>query len=80
MHLTARYFDETQALQAIDGQPYVFVEQSHGKFELRPVERGSDLEGLVEITRGLDGSENVVVDGGFILKSEYLKEQMGTND
>jgi membrane fusion protein, heavy metal efflux system len=69
-----------RALQAIDGQPYVFVEQSRGKFEMRPVERGSDLEALVEITRGLEGSENVVVEGGFILKSEYLKDQMGTND
>jgi membrane fusion protein, heavy metal efflux system len=69
-----------RAVQTVDGQPFVFVEREHGKFEMRPVERGSDLEGQVEITRGLEGSENIVVDGGFILKSEYLKDQMGTND
>jgi cobalt-zinc-cadmium efflux system membrane fusion protein len=68
------------ALQIIDGQPYVFLEKEKSKYELRPVERGSDLDGEVEIIRGLKGDENVVVDGGFILKSELLKEQMGTND
>ncbi len=68
------------ALQIIDGQPYLFLEKEKGKFELRPVERGSDLDADVEIARGLKGDENVVVDGGFILKSELLKEQMGTND
>jgi membrane fusion protein, heavy metal efflux system len=68
------------ALQIIDGQPYLFLEKEKGKFELRPVERGSDLDAEVEIARGLKGDENVVVDGGFILKSELLKEQMGTND
>lgn len=68
------------AIQAIDGQPFVFVQREPGKFEMRGVERGADLEGEVEITRGLVGDETVVTDGTFVLKSEALKAQMGAND
>ena len=68
------------AVQTVDGQPFVFVEHTPGKYEMRPVERGSEIEGDVEITRGLRGDETVVVDGSFILKSEALKSQMGAND
>ena len=68
------------AMQAIDGLPYVFVELEKGKYELRPVERGADLDDGVEIVRGLNGQETVVVEGTFLLKSEVLREQMGAND
>ena len=68
------------AIQTIDGQPFVFVEKSKGKYDMRAVERGADVEGDVEILRGLAGGEPVVVDGSFILKSEILREQMGSND
>lgn len=68
------------AVQSIEGQPYVFVEKQHGHFELRPVMLGSEIEEHVEIVRGLDGSENVVTDGSFLVKSELLREQMGSND
>ena len=53
------------AIQAIDGQPFVFVEKEKGKYELR---------------RGVADGEPVVIDGAFILKSEALKSQMGAND
>jgi len=68
------------ALQTIDGQPFVFVELGAGKFELRAVERGVDLEQGVEIKQGLTGDETIVTDGSFILKSEVLRSQMGSND
>lgn len=68
------------AVQTIEGQPYVFVERSHGNFELRPVMLGSEIDDQVEIVRGLEGSENLVTDGSFLVKSEYLREQMGSND
>ncbi len=68
------------AIQTIDGQPFVFVEKSKGKYDMRAVERGADIEGDVEVLRGLAGGEPVVVDGSFILKSEILREQMGSND
>jgi cobalt-zinc-cadmium efflux system membrane fusion protein len=69
------------AIQTVDGQPYVFVERAPGKYELRPIERGADLDGSeVEIARGVGPNDTVVVDGAFILKSELLKSQMGSND
>jgi membrane fusion protein, heavy metal efflux system len=68
------------ALQTIDGLPYVFVEVSKGKFDARPIERGVEVEGEIEVLHGLEGNESVVVEGAFILKSEYLRAQMGSND
>ncbi|MEO7096474.1 MAG: efflux RND transporter periplasmic adaptor subunit, partial [Polyangiales bacterium] len=68
------------ALQTIDGLPYVFVEVGKGKFDARPIERGVEVEGEVEVLHGLEGNELVVVEGAFILKSEYLRAQMGSND
>lgn len=68
------------ALQTIDGQPFVFVELSGGKYQLRAVERGADLESGVEIKQGLLGDESIVTEGTFILKSEVLRAQMGSND
>ncbi len=68
------------AIQTIDGQPFVFIQHEPGKYEMRPVERGAELDDDVEILRGLDAKEIVVVDGSFILKSEALKAQMGAND
>jgi cobalt-zinc-cadmium efflux system membrane fusion protein len=69
------------AIQTIDGQPYVFLEHAPGKYELRPVERGADLDGAeVEIVRGVGPNDTVVAAGAFILKSELLKSQMGSND
>lgn len=68
------------AIQTIDGAPFVFVEKAKGKFEMRAVERGQDLAARVEILRGLLAGEPVVSEGSFILKSEVLREQMGSND
>jgi cobalt-zinc-cadmium efflux system membrane fusion protein len=68
------------ALQTIDGQPFVFVDLGSGKFQLRAVERGADLENGVEIKQGLNGDESIVTEGSFVLKSEVLRAQMGSND
>ncbi len=68
------------AVTLIDGQPFVFVEKKPGSYELRAIERGEEVEGQVEVTRGLAPNEPVVTEGTFVLKSELLKEQMGKND
>lgn len=68
------------AVQTIDGQPFVFVDLGGGKFQLRAVDRGAELEKGVEIKQGLTGDESIVIDGSFILKSEVLRAQMGSND
>jgi cobalt-zinc-cadmium efflux system membrane fusion protein len=62
------------ALQRLDEKWVVFVprKESHS-FEIRPVGRGRDLGGDVEILSGLKGGETVVVDGAFLLKAEAEK-------
>ncbi|HKU44008.1 MAG TPA: efflux RND transporter periplasmic adaptor subunit [Polyangiales bacterium] len=44
-----------------------------GSFETRPVGRGRDLGGEVEVVHGLKAGERVVVDGAFLLKAEVEK-------
>jgi cobalt-zinc-cadmium efflux system membrane fusion protein len=48
-----------------------------GVFELRPVGRGRDLEGEVEVLSGLRAGERVVVDGAFLLRAEAEKARGG---
>jgi cobalt-zinc-cadmium efflux system membrane fusion protein len=69
-----------EAVVTMDGQPFVFIEKAKGKFTMRAVERGSDVEGETEITKGLVAGDKIAVKGTFILKSEALREQMGKND
>lgn len=68
------------AVIAVDGAPFVFVEHEPGKYEMRAIERGDESEDGVEVKRGLKGDETLVVEGTFMLKSEALKAQMGSND
>jgi cobalt-zinc-cadmium efflux system membrane fusion protein len=68
------------AIQTIDGQPFVFVQLGDGKFRLNAIDRGADLDSGVEVKQGLIGDETIVTEGSFILKSEVLRAQMGSND
>jgi cobalt-zinc-cadmium efflux system membrane fusion protein len=61
------------ALQRLDDKWSVFVPRGHGLFEVRPVGRGRDLGGEVEIVSGLQAGETVVVEGAFLLKAEAEK-------
>jgi cobalt-zinc-cadmium efflux system membrane fusion protein len=68
------------AVQTLDGLPILFVEKSPGKFQVRPVALGNQSDEEVEITRNLQPGERIVIEGAFLLKGEYLREQMGKND
>jgi membrane fusion protein, heavy metal efflux system len=61
------------ALQRLAGGWSVFVPRGEGAFEARPVGRGRDLGGEVEVVAGLAPGEIVVVDGAFLLKAEAEK-------
>lgn len=65
------------AVQELDGNPVVFVRTDDSWFEARPVKTGQRVNGEIEITRGLKPGETVVVKGGFVLKSQLLKNRMG---
>jgi membrane fusion protein, heavy metal efflux system len=61
------------SVQRIENEWYVFVPKSKDTFELRAVGRGRDLGGEIEIVKGLQPGEMVVVDGAFLLKTEAEK-------
>lgn len=61
------------SVQRIENDWYVFIPKSQDTFELRQVGRGRDLEGEIEIVKGLKQGETVVVDGAFLLKAEAEK-------
>lgn len=63
------------ALQRLHDSWCVFVPQQQGSFEIRPVGRGRDLGGEVEIVSGLAAGETVVVEGAFLLKAEGEKAE-----
>lgn len=71
------YFVEPEALQEIRGATVVFVQTADERYEVRPVQTGRSASGLTEIRRGVQPGDRVVVRGGFILKSEFLKSSLG---
>jgi Cu(I)/Ag(I) efflux system membrane fusion protein len=48
----------------------VFVERGHGSFEPRLIETGSRIGDDVEVTKGLEPGERIVVSGTFFVDSE----------
>jgi len=65
-----------EAVQRQDTQTFVFVRESATRFRRADVKLGRQAEGKVEILQGLKEGQEVVVAGGFILKSELFKEQL----
>ncbi len=61
-----------------DGQGrVVFIALGDHRFERREVEVGRQAKGWVEIVRGVEPGEQVIVEGAFVLKSEVAKGTMG---
>ncbi|HMS71637.1 MAG TPA: efflux RND transporter periplasmic adaptor subunit [Baekduia sp.] len=65
------------AVQTIDNQPVVFVQQSANRFERRNVELGMTAGDLVEIRSGVQAGDTVVGAGSFYLKTALLRERIG---
>jgi RND family efflux transporter MFP subunit len=59
-----------------ENRPFVFVAAGDDTFAKREVALGRTAGDWVEVTEGLKRGERVVVRGGFVLKSEMLKDQM----
>jgi cobalt-zinc-cadmium efflux system membrane fusion protein len=68
------------AVQRCDVGWCVFVPKDEGHFEVRPVGRGRDLGGEVEILSGLNVGDAVVVDGAFLLRAEAMKQRGGGDE
>src|SRR5690606_22508292 len=59
----------SDAIQYLDEQPVVFVEQQRGIYEVRPVATGAKENDFVEMHSGVKAGERVVTQGSFSLKS-----------
>ncbi|MDC0675438.1 efflux RND transporter periplasmic adaptor subunit [Nannocystis radixulma] len=55
----------------------VFVKRESGEFEVHEVVLGVSAPGKIEVVRGLEEGEQVVVHGAWTLKSVLLKETFG---
>ena len=58
------------AVQRVRDRWCVFIPKDHRTFEIRPVGRGRDIAGEVEMLSGVRAGEPIVVDGAFLLKAE----------
>ncbi len=72
----AAIFIPQDAVQDVNGQSTVFVALSAGNFRPTPVATGRSIEGLIEVSSGLKGGEQVAARGSFILKSQLLKASL----
>jgi cobalt-zinc-cadmium efflux system membrane fusion protein len=60
------------AVQTVEGKSLVFRKKADG-YEAVSVEVGASSADLIEIRTGLAENDEVVVDGAFLLKSEYSR-------
>ena len=65
------------AVQRVGASWAVFIPHGPGEFAVRPIGRGRDLSGEVEVLSGLKAGDEVVVDGAFLLKAETDKASGG---
>ncbi len=70
----------SEAIEKIDGIPYIFVAVNDSTFEKRKVETGTEIENKIEIKKGLNEGEKFVTNGTFYLKSELMKESFSEGD
>jgi membrane fusion protein, heavy metal efflux system len=66
-----------EAIIKIDTTDCIFVQTGDTTFEKMPVTVCCAQNEMVEITRGINNGEKVVVKGAFYLKSELMKSSLG---
>jgi membrane fusion protein, heavy metal efflux system len=65
------------AVQRVRDRWCVFIPKDDRTFEIRPIGRGRDIAGEVEILSGARAGEPIVVDGAFLLKAETERSAEG---
>ncbi len=65
------------AIQQVDNQPVVFIQQTATRFERRNLQVGRRSGDLVEVLGGLEEGQRVVGKGSFYLKTALLSERIG---
>jgi len=68
----------SEAVQSHEGKTVVFVQGDHpGEFEAKEVETAETVDGLTEITSGLEPGAKVVTRGAFTVKAQAMKADLG---
>jgi cobalt-zinc-cadmium efflux system membrane fusion protein len=71
----------SEAVQRIGDRRVVFIPKTEaGRFEVRDVQVGGEVEGYVRVTSGLKLGDRVVTKGSLILKSQMMKGQFGEEE
>jgi cobalt-zinc-cadmium efflux system membrane fusion protein len=65
------------AIYRLEGKPFVFVKLADDLFKTRAVRMGLKDEDRLEVMEGLKPQEEVVVNHGFAIKSQWLSSRMG---
>lgn len=63
----------SQAVHKIEGKSVVFIGNQDGSFEAKEVVTGEAIDDDIEIKSGVSIDANIVNEGSFVVKSEYLK-------
>lgn len=63
-----------EAVQRDGSNPFLFVHEGGDLFRKVPVTLGAESEGRVVVSKGLKPGQIIVSQGGFILKSELMKD------
>ena len=75
---TASIMVPQTAVLEIKGRDVVFIPGDHdSEFQAVPVTVGRRNAGQVEVLKGLKKTSRVVVQGGFVLKSELMRAELG---
>ena len=66
-----------EAVHIINGKKVVFIKTAEEKFEAREIKIKDETKDQVAVSEGINEGEAVVIQDGFLLKSELLKSKMG---
>ena len=66
-----------EAVHIVDGKKVVFIKTAEEKFVVREVKIKDESNDMVAVYEGIKEGETVVIQDGFLLKSELLKSKMG---
>jgi multidrug efflux pump subunit AcrA (membrane-fusion protein) len=69
-----------ESVQIMEGKKVVFIKTAEEKFEPREIKIKDETKDKVAIFEGINQGEAIVIQGGFLLKSELLKSKMGLEE
>ncbi len=72
-----RFAAPAKSVVSDEDREFVFVRHEGDFFVRRPVTKGQQVDGYVEILDGVEEGQTVVVAGTFLLKSDVLRSKMG---